>query len=188
MFDNCKEIRSLWHDSSSFNRPVAKGDEFAVPAPQSVEQCAERCPRKRTQTRAKESGTKWSGPSRALAPAGSLKCVRVQREESPSPLPAPDWVASPRTQMWTAATREHFQTHIHTRHLPRSHLHTISQQPPQSCTYSSGLSGSLLSCRSDAKSTFEIVIPRTAGRGANGAIGLDSGFMSPWVHCDVIEN
>lgn len=49
------------------------------------------------------------------------------------------------TQMSPSSANTSRHTHIHTRHLPRSHLHTITQQPLQSHTYSSALSKLLLS-------------------------------------------
>lgn len=46
MFDNCKEISSFWHDSSSFNRLVAKvmNPQYKRRMLKSCGVCGERCP------------------------------------------------------------------------------------------------------------------------------------------------
>lgn len=52
MFDNCKEISSLWHDSSSFNRLVAKvmNPRSMCRVLKSCGVCGEQCPQFDTNT------------------------------------------------------------------------------------------------------------------------------------------
>lgn len=142
MFDNCKEISSLWHDSSSFNRLVAKvmNPRCMCRVLKSCGVCGEPCPHFDTHIRTDymmEAGL----TGRALL---GLMFYGSEKE-------SPDSVArcAHKCNPHQANTFRH--THIHTRHLPRSHLHTITQQPLQSCTYSSALSKILLSYHSYAK-------------------------------------
>ncbi len=150
MFDNCKEISSLWHDSSSFNRLVAKvmNPRCVCRVQKSCGVCGERCPHfdthTHTQTHTHTVYVVEAGPNRRAEPGSFLYWLDVLgfRERSPR-----CWWFNLLlcTQMSPSSANTSRHTHIHTRHLPRSHLHTITQQPLQSHTYSSALSKLLLS-------------------------------------------